>query len=148
IIQNSMFNWAGRVGLGYRLTDKIALRAGYGRFYDMWGAVTQLAQNFGGNWPVVATINNTFLNQNIPNAPMTNPLGLGTTGGMVYPPATFSQVSQWMVDPKFKTPYMDQWNFGVEDQVTTNTVLSVNYVGSVGRRLDWGPEQNVAVTPG
>ncbi|MBV9268222.1 MAG: carboxypeptidase regulatory-like domain-containing protein, partial [Acidobacteriaceae bacterium] len=148
IVQNSLFNWAGRVGLGYRLTDRIAVRAAYGRFYDMWGAVTQLAQNFGGNWPAVATINNPLLNQNVPNALINNPLGLGTSAGIVYPPATFSQVSQWMVDPKFKTPYMDQWNFGVEDQIMTNTVLSVNYVGSVGRHLDWGPEQNTAVTPG
>ncbi len=149
IVQNSPFNWAGRVGVGYRLTDKSALRAGYGRFYDVWGAVTQLAQNFGGNWPAVATINNPLLNQYTPTGLMPDPLGLGGGGGgLVYPPATFSQVSQWMVDPKFKTPYMDQWNFGIEQQVMTNTVLSANYVGSVGRRLDWGPEQNTAVTPG
>ena len=148
IIQNSLVNWAGRAGLAYRVSDKFVVRAGYGRFYDMWGAVTQLAQNFGGNWPAVATINNTFLNQNVVNAPITNPLALGTSGGMVYPPATFSQVSQWMVDPKFKTPYMDQWNFGVEQQLPSNSLVSVNYVGSVGRHLDWGPEQNTAVTPG
>ncbi len=149
IVQNSLFNWAGRVGVGYRLTDKIAIRAGYGRFYDMWGAVTQLAQNFGGNWPAVATINNPLLNQYAPTGLISDPLGLGAgSTGLVYPPATFSQVSQWMVDPKFKTPYMDQWNFGIEQQLMSNTVLSVNYVGSVGRHLDWGPEQNTAITPG
>ncbi len=144
ILKNDFNDWSGRLGLAYRLTDKMVLRAGYGRFYDMWGGITQLAQNFGGNWPAVATINNPSLNQNAVTATMTNPLGLGAGGGLVYPVSTFSEVSQWMVDPNFKSPYMDQWNFGVQRQLTTNTIIDANYVGSVGRRLDWGPVQNVA----
>ncbi len=144
ILQNNLHDWAGRLGLAYRLTDKMVLRAGYGRYYDMWGAVTQLAQNFGGNWPAVATINNPALNQNLITATMGNPLGFGSGGGLVYPRITFDQVSQWMVDPNFKTPYMDQWNFGIQRELPSNTVLDVNYVGSVGRRLDWGPIDNVA----
>ncbi|MGA2185713.1 MAG: carboxypeptidase regulatory-like domain-containing protein [Bryobacteraceae bacterium] len=147
ILQNSFADWAGRLGLAYRLSDKMVARAGYGRFYDMWGAVSQLSQNFGGNWPAVATLNNPALNQNAITAPMTDPLNLGGGGGIVYPRISFDQVSQWMVDPKFKTPYMDQWNFGIQRELPANAVLDVNYVGSVGRRLDWGPVQNVA-TPG
>ncbi len=145
ILQNDFGDWAGRLGLAYRLTDKTVIRAGYGRFYDMWGGTVQLAQNFGGNWPAVSTINNSSLNPNFVTAPMTNPLQLGAGGGLVYPPATFSEVSQWMVDPNFKTPYMDQWNFGFERQLPSSTIVDANYVGSVGRRLDWGPVQNVAV---
>jgi hypothetical protein len=49
-----------------------------------------------------------------------------------------------MVDPNFKSPYMDQWNFGVQRELPDSIVADVNYVGSVGRRLDWGPVQNVA----
>jgi hypothetical protein len=147
ILQNNYKDWAGRLGLAYRINDKMVARAGYGRYYDMWGAVTQLAQNFGGNWPAVATINNPGLNQNLITASMGDPLGLGSGGGVVYPRISFDQVSQWMVDPNFKTPYMDQWNFGIQRELPSNTVLDVNYVGSVGRRLDWGPVENVA-TPG
>jgi hypothetical protein len=145
ILQNDFGDWAGRLGLAYQLTNNTVLRGMYGRFYDMWGGTVQLAQNFGGNWPAVATINNNSLNQNFVTAPITNPLNFGGSGGLVYPPATFSEVSQWMVDPNFKTPYMDQWNFGVERQLPSNTILDVDYVGSVGRRLDWGPVQNVAI---
>jgi outer membrane receptor protein involved in Fe transport len=147
IIRNSLGDWAGRAGLAYRLSDKTALRAGYGRFYDTWGTVMQLAQNFAGNWPNVATIENSSLNQNIPTAKITDPLGIGSGGAIIYPVSDFSQVSQWMVDPGFRTPYMDQWNFGVQRELPDNTVLDANYVGSVGRRLDWGPVENVA-TPG
>jgi hypothetical protein len=144
ILKNDFGDWSGRLGLAYRISDKMVIRAGYGRFYDMWGGITQLAQNFGGNWPAVATINNPSLNQNNVNVGMANPLSLGAGGGLVYPPATFDQVSQWMVDPNFKTPFMDQWNFGIQRELPSNTVLDVNYVGSVGRRLDWGPVENVA----
>ncbi len=129
ILKNDFGDWSGRLGLAYRLTDKTVLRAGYGRFYDMWGGTVQLAQNFGGNWPAVATINNPTLNQNTVNGSMTNPLGLGTSGGLVYPVSTFSEVSQWMVDPNFKTPYMDQWNFGVQRELPSSIVLDANYVG-------------------
>ena len=147
ILDNSYADWSGRLGLAYRIKQKLVARGGYGRFYDMWGAVTQLAQNFGGNWPAVATINNPALNQSTITASMGDPLNLGGGGGIVYPRVTFDQVSQWMVDPQFKTPYMDQWNFGIQQELPSNAVLDVNYVGSVGRRLDWGPVQNVA-TPG
>ena len=144
ILKNDFSDWSGRLGLAYRLTDKTVLRAGFGRFYDMWGGITQLSQNFGGNWPAVATINNPTLNLNTVTARMTDPLGLGSGGGVVYPVSTFSEVSQWMVDPNFKSPYMDQWNFGVQRELPDSIVADVNYVGSVGRRLDWGPVQNVA----
>jgi len=145
ILKNDYRDWSGRLGLAYRLTANTVLRAGYGRFYDMWGGITQLAQNFGGNWPAVATINNPALNTNAITASMTNPLSLGTGGGLVYPVSTFSEVSQWMVDPNFKSPYMDQWNFGLQRELAGGIVVDANYVGSVGRRLDWGPVQNVAL---
>jgi len=145
ILKNDFGDWSGRLGLAYRLTDKMVLRAGYGRFYDMWGGITQLSQNFGGNWPAVATINNSSLNANTVTSGMSNPLGFGAGGGLVYPVSTFSEVSQWMVDPNFKSPYMDQWNFGIQRELPNSIVADINYVGSVGRRLDWGPVQNVAV---
>lgn len=143
VINNSLTDWAGRVGLAYRLDGKTALRASYGRFYDAWATVVQLSQNFGGNWPAVNTIDHPGLNTNIPSAFANDPLGFGTGGALIYPPNDFSQVSQWMVDPNFRTPYMDQWNIGVQRELPGNTVLDANYVGSVGRHLDWGPTLNV-----
>jgi hypothetical protein len=143
VIQNSLHDWAGRVGLDFRLTDKMVVRGSYTRFYDAWATVVQLSQNFGGNWPAVATIDNAGLNSNTLTAPVNDPLHFGSGGALVYPINDFSQVSQWMVDPNFRTPYMDQWNVGIERELPENTVLDANYVGSVGRHLDWGPAMNV-----
>jgi hypothetical protein len=143
VINNSLGDWAGRVGLDFRVTDKMVVRGSYTRFYDAWATVVQLSQNFGGNWPAVNTIDNAGLNSNVPTAFANDPLGFGNGGAIVYPINDFSQVSQWMVDPNFRTPYMDQWNGGVERELPANTVLDANYVGSVGRHLDWGPAMNV-----
>jgi hypothetical protein len=142
VINNSLDDWAGRLGLAYRLNDKTAIRASYGRFYDAWATVIQLAQNFGGNWPAVVTLDTPGLDTGVQTASTNDPLNLGNSGNL-YPPNDFSSVSQWMVDPKFRSPYMDQWNAGIQRELPGNAVLDANYVGSVGRHLDWGPEENL-----
>lgn len=34
------------------------------------------------------------------------------------------------VDPNIRSPYVEQWNFGIQRQLPGNTVLEVNYVGN------------------
>jgi hypothetical protein len=143
VIKNSLADWAPRLGLAYRLNDKTVIRAAYSRFYDEWADITQLSQNFGGNWPAVATIQNNGLNVNAPTVTAADPLQFGTSGGsLVYPINDFSQVSQWMVDPNLQTPVFDQWNVGIQRQLPANITLDANYVGSNGRHEDWGPTMN------
>jgi hypothetical protein len=142
VIQNSLADWGLRLGVDYRLNDKTTVRGGYGREYDEWATIVQLSQNFGGNWPAVNTIDNAGLNTNVPTATVADPLQLGSGGAIVYPINDFSQVSQWMVDPNFKTPYYDQYNAGIERQLPGNLALDANYVGATGSREDWGPTMN------
>ena len=139
VVKNSLADWAPRLGLAYRLNDKTVIRAAYSRFYDEWADITQLSQNFGGNWPAVNTIQNNGLNSAVPTVTAADPLQFGSGGAIVYPINDFSQVSQWMVDPNFQTPVFDQWNAGIERQLPGNMTLDANYVGSNGRHEDWGP---------
>ncbi len=143
VIKNSLADWAPRLGVAYRLNDKTVIRAAYSRFYDEWADITQLSQNFGGNWPAVNTIDNSNLNSALPTVTAADPLQFGSGGAIVYPINDFSQVSQWMVDPSFQTPVFDQWNAGIERQLPGNMTLDANYVGSNGRHEDWGPAMNV-----
>jgi hypothetical protein len=143
VVKNSLFDWAPRFGLAFRLNDKTVVRAAYSRFYDEWADITQLSQNFGGNWPAVATIQNNGLNAAIPAVTAADPLQFGSGGSIVYPINDFSQVSQWMVDPNFQTPVFDQWNAGIQRELPGNMTLDANYVGSNGRHEDWGPTLNV-----
>jgi hypothetical protein len=142
VLKNSLFNWAPRLGLAYRVNDKTVVRAAYSRFFDLWADITQLSQNFGGNWPAVNTIQNDGLNLNLPTVSNADPLQFGNGGSVIYPINDFSKVSQWMVDPNFQTPVFDQWNAGIQRQLPANISLDANYVGSNGRHEDWGPTMN------
>lgn len=142
MINNALADWGPRLGLAYRANDKTVIRAAYSRFYDAWATITQLSQNFGGNWPAVNTIDNSNLNSALPTVTAADPLQFGNGGAIIYPINDFSQVSQWMVDPNFTTPVFDQWNVGIERELPANMTLDANYVGSNGRHEDWGPTMN------
>jgi hypothetical protein len=43
---------------------------------------------------------------------------------------TFTGQSFGAVDPNIKTPYVEQWNFGIQRQVPGSTVVEINYVGN------------------
>ena len=138
-----------RIGVAYQLFPNTVLRAGYGRFFDNWAAITQTAQNYEGTWPSLDQLGASNINPVTSGAPSVkaeDPFGLGS-GSPITGPTPFNQ-STWFADPNLKRPYADQWNFGVQQQVTPSAVLTVNYVGSVGRRVDVGGAYNVAMTAG
>ncbi len=64
------------------------------------------------------------------------------------PAATPFSQSAYFADPNWKNAYSEQWNFGVEHQLTSSLSMSVDYVGSETHRADLGGKYNVAVTPG
>ncbi|HVR27574.1 MAG TPA: TonB-dependent receptor [Candidatus Polarisedimenticolia bacterium] len=138
-----------RVGIAYQLFPNTVLRGGYGRFFDNWAAITQTAQNYEGTWPSLDQLGASNLNPVTAGAPTVraeDPLNQGA-GAPVTTGTPFTQ-STWFADPYLKRPYADQWNFGVQQQVTSSAVLTANYVGSVGRRLDIGGAYNVAMAAG
>ncbi|HEV2233342.1 MAG TPA: carboxypeptidase-like regulatory domain-containing protein [Terriglobia bacterium] len=141
---NSYDNIQPRLGIAYRLGDKTAVRASFGRFFDNWAAVIQMAQNQQGVWPSVGQVSNRPLNQN-PGPPTVLAENPGV--GLALDPTPYRQ-SNWFVDPNLQNPYSYQWNFGVQQALTPSTVLTVNYVGSTDHRLDVGVQGNQALTPG
>jgi outer membrane receptor protein involved in Fe transport len=149
IFHNDFGNWQPRIGAAYQIFPSTVLRGGFGRFYDNWAAITQTGQNYEGTWPSLDQLGASNLNPitaGPPTASAEDPFGLGTA-----PPVTtatpFTQ-STWFADPNLKRPYSDQWNFGIQQQVGSGAVLTANYVGSVGRKLDIGGAYNVRMQPG
>ncbi|HYM10115.1 MAG TPA: carboxypeptidase-like regulatory domain-containing protein [Bryobacterales bacterium] len=150
IYHDTTTNWGPRLGLAYRVTNNMAVRAGFGIYYDNWAAVTQTSQNYEGTWPDIGQQLANNLNVPVPGAATPSVTGLNpfAAGGGLFPaPTPFNQV-QWYMDPYAKNPYAMQWNFGVADQLNSSTTISVDYVGSGSRRLDVGGYYNVALTPG
>ncbi len=145
---NTYDNIQPRIGIAYSLNNKTVLRASFGMFNDLWAGVMQTVQGIGGDWPSIAQILTPALNTSneVATVNWQDPLaGLGSAG--LPAPTPFGQV-QWYRDPKAKNPYSEQWNFGVERQLGSNTVITANYVGSQSHRLTVGGLYNVALTPG
>jgi outer membrane receptor protein involved in Fe transport len=151
IIHNTYDNVAPRFGLAYRLRPSTVLRGSFGRFYDNWAGIMQIAQNYEGSWPDIGqllaqNLNNPEPGALTPTATVQDPFHLGTSAPL--PAANpFNQV-QWFMNPGFQDGYSNQWNFGVQQQVGASTVISANYVGSLTERMDQGGFNNVAVKPG
>ena len=130
---NSPLHWLfGRGG-------KSVLRAGYSVAYDREGnaAFSALANNPGGF--VSAARSLTLGNLVTGTGSDTLPLLLRQTsrlGAPAFPdapsypmPGSVSN-SVNVIDPNLKMPYVQSWAFGIQREVTRNTVLEVRYVGN------------------
>jgi hypothetical protein len=142
ILHGSKDNIGPRVGLAYRVNDKMSVRGGFGISYDNWAAIIQMTQNYQGSWPDTGTlqINGT----NTPGTVYTSAQNPFAQNGGNLPAATpfGSSNVNYMVDPLWKNPYSEQYNLGIEQQFGDRTVLSLNYVGSASHRMDVGGYYN------
>jgi hypothetical protein len=144
IFENELTDFQPRVGVAYQLFPNTVLRGSYGRFYDNWAAVTQSAQNYEGSWPDTGQLGGTLNSLNgPPTTPAEAPNG---TGPAIAAPTPFTGF-QWYADPHMQRPYADQFNFGVQQQLGSNSVLTANYVGSRSHHLDVGITGNSGKTP-
>ncbi len=124
-------NFAPRASFAYDVTGngKTVIRAGAGIFYDIFEQ-----DMFLGQLPF-----NTFN-----PGPAYNPVGpepflfAGTTNPIVSGEPVFSDFSQvdvFAIDRHARTPYMGNYNFNLQQQLSNKIALQVGYVGSMGRKL-------------
>jgi len=152
ILHNSYDNWGPRLGLAYHLRPSTVVRAAAGKFFDLWSATGQMAQNYEGNWPSLGELISQNLNYptsttSLPNTTWQDPFHSGSGAVQLPAPNPFSQVN-WMTDPRIQNAYSEQWNTGVQQSFGVSTILEADYVGSHDSRLDSGGIGNVARTPG
>ncbi len=140
LISPDLDNFAPRLGLAYQITSKLVLRTGYGIFYGGQenGPYSNPSPGFNPPFFVTQSFNPqcylssanpsgtdcslpglSFLNQGFPATSLTDP----------NTPILFS------VSPKIRTPYTQQWHFGFQYQLPSQTVLELSYAGSHGSRL-------------
>lgn len=135
-------NFQPRLGVVYQINPKFVVHAGYGRMVDIWSNVIQHEQNIAAQWPTTTSSGST------PNQIYADTLAENYTPPVSLPgPNPYGQLS-WYTDPKGKTPYSDQWNIGIQQQVAPDTVVTVDYVGSHDGDLALGSVTNVGRTPG
>ena len=121
-------NWAPRVGLAYRIGDGTVVRAGYGIYYD--GQPIHLNAGLLSQAPF-------FVNTRVDNAQGNFEGARGLADGPLRVRELLSPgQSRRGYDPdNYAIPYMQQWNFAVQQQLPAQQQLTVAYVGSKATAL-------------
>lgn len=133
---------APRLGLAYLLNDTTVLRAGGGIYYDFNSNIEQNSIRVSqGEYPY--GISQSVSGQNLSTlGPLSPPLSLDNP----YPnPPTSAAIPQQSINPLNRDPYAIEYNLGIQEILPSNMTLSIDYVGSAGRRLIITPAENVAI---
>jgi len=123
-LEGHLFNPAPRIGFAFdpKGDGKMAIRGGYGIFYEHTNGNEGNTESLEGSPPLVlnATQSNVIGYQNI-----------GAGGGTI----PFFPLSVVSIPNKAVWPYVQQWNLSVQKELPSHIVLSAAYVGSKGTHL-------------
>lgn len=129
---------APRIGIAYQADAKTVIRSGYGIFYDPQGNYGTTIRQFRQQpFDLVFTTSPgdlfpaNMVSQGIPKRsdfPATDPNN---------PTAAVPNATITAIDPNFRNAQIQQFNFGVQREIASSTVVTATYVGSLGRRLAW-----------
>ena len=131
LIHPDLNDFAPRLGFAYQMTDRLVWRGGYGVFYQHNNRIgseslLQLNPPFLQNTALFQNGTSTvFQLQN--GFPYDQIVAAGTTNL-----ATLQLRAQ---DPNQRSSYVQQTSFGLEYQLTKETVASASYVGNWGRKM-------------
>ena len=142
-------DWAPRVALAYRLPHNLAIRSGYGVFYDFNQSNVQNQQDTMGQWPFgLPDIIPAGLNS--PSA--ANPLPQHVLGVSVFPPFVPSSLPPtspgFAIEELYHRPSVQTWNFGIDKSFKNSWLVSVTYLGNKGTHTVINPYLNIAPSPG
>ena len=130
-------DFAPRVSIAWDATGKgkTVFRAGYGIFFDA------LSQDMAlGHLPYAPFFDPGPAYNNIGPAPILSTGAVGgsiVAGSPVYAPTTTCtfECDAFGFDRNIRMPYMENYNLNIQQQISSNAVLQIGYVGSQGHRL-------------
>ena len=138
---------APRIGISYKITDKIVFRGGYGVFYLQTagtGAVTNDGFSTSTSW--VSTVGGDGIH---PSSPLSNPFPQGLLLPVGSSQGLLQDVGQAASAYQLQHPsgYVQNFSGDFQIQLVQHSVLQVGYSGSLGRKLLWGYGLNANQLP-
>ena len=140
---NIYTDFAPRIGVAYRITDKWVARGGYGMYY--WPMpLAQLLQSARSNAPLNLRFVNNISNQNgtaFNHALTSVPTASDMVGGATVDPTAIQSISKTsqsflaMDVNNWNDNRMQEWTVTVERELMRNTILKLSYVGNHGSNL-------------
>jgi Carboxypeptidase regulatory-like domain/TonB dependent receptor-like, beta-barrel len=129
LVQPDKTDFAPRLGAAWSLNPKMTVRAGYGIFYvqDTTNPVFDMSRNIQGR-----------ITSGGAGLTFAQPYTGGSTNpcGVQMPPQVCVQAPQVYANQyDRRTPYIEQYLFNVQREMTGSTVLEVGYFGSRGHKL-------------
>jgi len=127
-------DFSPRLSLAYDLfgTGKTVLRAGWGLYYDAFSQDFFLQQSFYNAGNFGPAYNDIGLSPVAALCPTATPLALGVP---VYGSCPASLQPVFTVDQNSRTPYVQNFNLNIQQELGGHAALQVGYVGSQGRHL-------------
>jgi len=127
-------NLQPRIGFALRpwTNTKTVVRGGYGIYADDFTG-DLFSQLYGGPFRVTENFVNALDGGGIPQLTFTRPfLERGTLGALALS----------AIDPNLRNPFVQQWNFTVEQALVANIGLRVSYIGTLSNRIVYGRNIN------
>jgi hypothetical protein len=136
-------NFAPRLGIAYKVTNKLVARIGGGIFFLAPSAMISFDNpgefyGFSSSTSYISTVNNGYT----PLNPISNPFPQGITQPQGSSQGLLTLVGnglgQIWPDTSHPTGYSEQWSFDLQYQLTNRSVFQIGYKGNAGRKLLYG----------
>ena len=143
LYNTSYSNFGPRLGVSYRVTDKLVVRSGYGIFFIPSYTGNGPADGYTQTTPIRGTQNFVpfdTLSNPVPNGilqPQGSALGALQDVGQGVPAVRSARAST----------YLQQWMLGVQYSIRNNDMVDVTYVGNRGVKLSAGSYERDMLNP-
>lgn len=130
-------DWAPRIGLAYKISDKLVVRGGYGIFYPQTGGGANDGYASTTTW--VSTVGGDGINLN-PSAPLSNPFPQGLNAPVGASRGLLTLVGETVNAMQYLHPsgYAQNFSLDFQYEIRPQMVLEVGYTGSQSRKLLYG----------